>query len=204
MKKEERAIIFPIGEAIAFSVESIRRRFTRAVITIVSIVLGIAFLSALLTISRIVIALSGPAAGAQALPSYQLWMAIIALLVCGVGIVNSMLMSVTERYNEIGTIKTLGAEDGHILELFLIEGGIMGTVGGAIGGVVGWGVAFAIYALQSQSPLISSIVTQAAFGSIDLIGYSVLLSIILSLMSSMVPAYMASKLSPVEALRYEV
>jgi putative ABC transport system permease protein len=204
MKKEERAIIFPIGEAIAFSVESIRRRFTRAVITIVSIVLGIAFLSALLTISRIVIALSGPAAGAQALPSYQLWMAIIALLVCGVGIVNSMLMSVTERYKEIGTIKTLGAEDVHILELFLIEGGIMGTVGGAIGGVVGWGVAFAIYALQSQSPLISSIVTQAAFGSIDLIGYSVLLSVILSLMSSMVPAYMASKLSPVEALRYEV
>jgi ABC-type antimicrobial peptide transport system permease subunit len=131
-------------------------------------------------------------------------MAIIALLVCGVGIVNSMLMSVTERYKEIGTIKTLGAEDFHILELFLIEGGIMGTIGGVIGGVVGWGVAFAIYALQSQSPLISSVVTQAALGSIDLIGYSVLLSVILSLLSSMVPAYMASKLNPVEALRYEV
>jgi ABC-type antimicrobial peptide transport system permease subunit len=52
--------------------------------------------------------------------------------------------------------------------------------------------------------LISSVVTQAALGSIDLIGYSVLLSVILSLLSSMVPAYMASKLNPVEALRYEV
>jgi len=204
MKREKQAIIFPIGEAIAFSVESIRRRLTRAVITIVSIVLGIAFLSALLTISRIVIALSGPIASAEALPSYQLWMAIIALLVCGVGIVNSMLMSVTERYKEIGTIKTLGAEDFHILELFLIEGGIMGAIGGVIGGILGWGVAFVIYALQSQSSLVSSLVTQAALGSIDLIGYSVILSVVLSLLSSMVPAYMASKLNPVEALRYEV
>ena len=204
MKREKQAIIFPIGEAIAFSVESIRRRLTRAVITIVSIVLGIAFLSALLTISRIVIALSGPIASAEALPSYQLWMAIIALLVCGVGIVNSMLMSVTERYKEIGTIKTLGAEDFHILELFLIEGGIMGAIGGVIGGILGWGVAFVIYALQSQSSLVSSLVAQAALGSIDLIGYSVILSVVLSLLSSMVPAYMASKLNPVEALRYEV
>lgn len=204
MKREERTIIFPIGEAISFSVESIRRRLTRAIITIVSIVLGIAFLSALLTISRIVVALSGPAAGAEALPSYQMWMAIIALLVCGVGIINSMLMSVTERYKEIGTIKTLGAEDVHILELFLIEGGIMGVIGGAIGGVLGWGVAFAIYAFQSQSPLVGGIVSQAALGSVDLIGYSVVLSVLLSLLSSMVPAYMASKLNPVEALRYEV
>jgi len=204
MKREERTIIFPIGEAVSFSLESIRRRFTRALITIVSIVLGIAFLSALLTISRIVVALSGPAAGAEALPSYQLWMAIIALLVCGVGIINSMLMSVTERYKEIGTIKTLGAEDIHILELFLFEGAIMGIVGGIIGGLAGWGVAFAIYRLPAQSPTIVAAVESAALGAVDIVGYSVVLSILLSLLSSMVPAFMASRLNPVEALRYEV
>jgi len=204
MKREERAIIFPIGEAVSFSIESIRRRFTRALITIVSIVLGIAFLSALLTISRIVMELSGPSAGAEALPSYQLWMAVIALLVCGVGIINSMLMSVTERYKEIGTIKTLGAEDIHILELFLIEGAMMGMVGGVVGSIAGWGVAFGIYYFQSQSPAIANAVVEATLGSIDIVGYSMVLSVFLSLLSSMVPAYLASKLNPVEALRYEV
>jgi hypothetical protein len=204
MKREERAIVFPIGEAISFSIESIRRRFTRALITIVSIILGIAFLSALLTMSRIVVAISGETTGAGAVPSYELWIAVIALLVCGVGIVNSMLMSVTERYKEIGTIKTLGAEDIHILELFLIEGGIMGAIGGAIGGILGWGVAYVMYAFQSQSAEMSAKIVGALLGSVDLIGYSVVLSVILSLLSSMIPAYMASKLNPVEALRYEV
>ena len=201
MKKEELAVKFPLSEAISFSIESVRRRFTRALITIVSIILGIAFLSAILTIARIVIALSGPSAGAEALPSYQLWMAIIALLVCGVGIINSMLMSVTERYKEIGTIKTLGAEDFHILELFLIEGVMMGVIGGIVGGLVGWGVAFGIYYFQSGS---SAIVTQAALSALDIVGLSIVLSLFLSLVSSIVPAYIAARLNPVEALRYEV
>lgn len=201
LKREDYAVKFPLSEAISFSIESIRRRFTRALITIVSIVLGIAFLSAILTIARIVVALSGPSAGAEALPSYQLWMAIIALLVCGVGIINSMLMSVTERYKEIGTIKTLGAEDLHILEIFLIEGVIMGIIGGIAGGIAGWGVAFGIYYFQSGAP---AVVTGAALSSLDIVGMSIALSLFLSLISSIVPAYLAAKLNPVEALRYEV
>lgn len=201
MKKEELAVKFPLSEAISFSIESIRRRFTRALITIISIILGIAFLSAILTIANIVVALSGPAGGAEALPSYQLWMAIIALLVCGVGIINSMLMSVTERYKEIGTIKTLGAEDFHVLEIFLIEGIIMGLVGGIIGGIAGWAIAFVIYYFQSGAP---AVVTSAALSSLNIVGLSIVLSLFLSLISSLIPAYIAAKLNPVEALRYEV
>ncbi|MBO3762732.1 MAG: ABC transporter permease [Candidatus Brockarchaeota archaeon] len=202
MSKEKQEITFPLSEAISFAVESIRRRFSRALITVISIVLGIAFLSALLTITRIVSALSGGLSQtSQGPPLYQIWMAAIALLVCGVGIINSMLMSVTERYKEIGTLKTLGAEEIHILELFLIEGALMGLIGGIVGAFGGWLVAFIMYYVQSSSP---QLVLQASLSSIDIVGISIVLSVILSLVSSMVPAYMASKLNPVEALRYEV
>jgi ABC-type antimicrobial peptide transport system permease subunit len=199
MSKEKREVSFPISEAVSFAVESIRRRFTRAFITVISIILGIAFMVALLTIANIVRAINPEQAG---LPAYQLWMAIIALLVCGVGIVNSMLMSVTERYKEIGTIKTLGAMDTHVLEIFIIEALLLGLIGGVIGGVAGWAVAFVMYYVQAGAN--AATVISASIGSLYLIAYAVGLSVFLSLISSVAPSYMAAKLNPAEALRYEV
>lgn len=197
-KKEKREVVFPLSEAIEFSLESIKRRFTRAFITILSIILGIAFMVALLTISNIVQAIT-PGQGVQA---YQLWMAIIALLVCGVGIVNSMLMSVSERYKEIGTIKTLGAMDSHILEIFIIEAFLLGTIGGVIGGFSGWAVAFIIYFATATAN--AGLVIGAAINSLVIVGYAILLSIFLSLISAIAPSLVAARLNPAEALRYEV
>ena len=61
------------------------------------------------------------------------WLVGMALLTCTVGIANAMLMSVTERFREIGTMKCLGAENGTVVKLFLIESALIGGVGSAAG-----------------------------------------------------------------------
>jgi hypothetical protein len=195
---EKQEIKFPFSEAVKYSVESIRKRFTRAIITVISVVLGIAFLVALLTMADITIVLN-PGSSGEALPAYQLWMAVIALLVCGVGIVNSMLMSITERYKEIGTIKCLGAMDRHVLELFLIESSVLGLLGGVIGSMVGWGAAMGIFYINAGSAVLG-----AAATSIRWIGWAIIISVVLSFGASVIPAYIAAKLNPAEALRYEI
>src|SRR5207253_8042725 len=65
------------------------------------------------------------------------WLSIMALVVCTVGILNAMLMSVTERFREIGTMKCLGALDSFIIKLFLLESLFQGVVGTLIGIIVG-------------------------------------------------------------------
>ncbi|MBO3839295.1 MAG: FtsX-like permease family protein [Thermoproteota archaeon] len=215
MSREE-SVKFPLSEAFSFSLESIKRRFGRALVTMASIILGISFLSFLLTTGRIVSIMQQQSG--TAVQAYQIWMAIIAILICAVGIVNSMLMSVTERYKEIGTIKCLGARNGHVLEIFLIEAFLLGLIGGAIGAVSGWGIAALWQYLLPLMTQQGSVQTEALIIaarlwlelnvneplillSNPLIGIA--LSVFIALISSIVPAYIAAKLSPTEALRYE-
>jgi len=196
---EKREIIFPIGEAFRFCFESIRKRFTRALITALSIVLGISFMVTLLTMALILNVVGE--AGGGGIQAYQYWMAIIALLVCGVGIVNSMLMSVTERYKEIGTMKCLGATDGNVLEIFLIESAILGLLGGTVGSVIGWLAAIIIYGSQFTFPVVFSVPMSAYLYEI---GRAIIVALGLSIVAAAYPAWRAAKLSPAEALRYEV
>ncbi|MEM2673279.1 MAG: FtsX-like permease family protein, partial [Candidatus Bathyarchaeia archaeon] len=175
----------------------VRKRFTRTLITSLSVLLSIAFLVSLLTMGEI---LAQPQIGG-APPQYQIWVAIIALLVCGVGIVNSMLMSVTERYKEIGTIKCLGATDGAVLEIFLIEALLLGIIGGVIGAVVGWLAAVLIYYFQ-YGPLVFFEGAMLRYASI--IGMSIGIAALISIAAAAYPAFYAARLKPAEALRYEI
>ena len=197
---EKREIIFPISEAFRFCLESIRKRFTRALITTLSVVLGIAFMVVLLTMAAILQALPEGVRGGG-IQAYQYWMAIIAILVCGVGIVNSMLMSVTERYKEIGTMKCLGATDGNILEIFLIEAALIGLLGGVIGSVVGWLAGVVINGFQ----LGWSVVFQVPMGTyLYIFGLAIVVAFGISIAAAAYPAYVGAKLSPADALRYEI
>ena len=119
--------------------------------------------------------------------------AAISLLVGGIGIMNIMLVSVTERIREIGLRMAIGATPANILGQFILEAMVLSTVGGAIGVAVGVGGAKLIGEWQRWPILIE---WSSAFGAF-------LFSSFVGLFFGFYPAYRASKLNPIECLRYE-
>ncbi|XOV80904.1 MAG: ABC transporter permease [Aestuariibacter sp.] len=119
----------------------------------------------------------------------------ISLLVGGIGIMNIMLVSVTERTREIGTVKALGATPQFILIQFLIEALVLSLFGGIIGLCLGYGVA-ALLTLMIPSMPAATVPTWAIMLSL---GFTTAIGVIFGL----APAIKASRLNPIDALRYE-
>jgi len=164
-KKISRQVVLPFRKSLEISIKSIRVRFFRSMITVIGLILAVAFLGFVLAGAevasgllhsgdpelRTVLIKSGydlPAEPPQdgdgrVLPesvgtgAKERWIVILSLLVCTVGIVNAQLMAVTERFREIGTMKCLGALDSFVLRLFLLEAGMQGLAGAIIGAVLG-------------------------------------------------------------------
>ena len=120
----------------------------------------------------------------------------------GVGITNSMLMAVTERYKEIGIMKCLGALDKHVLMLFLFESLFLGIFGELIGSAIGILVVIVAYAPQFGWGMVFNATASTSMGEFFLLG--IVLAVILSLLGTIYPALRAARLNPIEALRYEV
>ncbi|WP_413305848.1 ABC transporter permease [Bacillus sp. 1P10SD] len=117
----------------------------------------------------------------------------ISLLVGGIGVMNMMLVSVTERTREIGIRKALGASRRKILLQFLIESIMLTLIGGSIGIVLGVGGAYIVSAFAHWPPLVSP----------EVVIGGVLFSMSLGIIFGLLPANKAAKLDPIEALRYE-
>ena len=122
-----------------------------------------------------------------------LWIAGISLLVGGIGVMNIMLVSVTERTSEIGLKKAVGAKRGQILGQFLTESAVLTSLGGILGVVSGLIFAHVLSAMTGTPVAISipSIILAVAF------------SMVIGIVFGLIPAVKASKLNPIEALRRE-
>jgi putative ABC transport system permease protein len=124
----------------------------------------------------------------------------IAIIVGGIGIMNTMYTSVKERTKEIGILKAVGAKRKHIVSIFLFEAGIIGLIGG-VGGVV-LGIALALSAEMILSGSGSMFYLEAHI-SLWLILFGLAFSFVVGCLSGFLPAKQAAKLEPVDALRYE-
>jgi len=122
-----------------------------------------------------------------------LWIASISLLVGGIGVMNIMLVTVTERTREIGLKKAVGAKRRHILRQFLTEAAVLTSLGGIIGVLAGIGL----------SRLISSVMGTPTILSLPAALIAVVFSMLIGIVFGLLPAAKAAKLNPIDALRRE-
>jgi putative ABC transport system permease protein len=124
--------------------------------------------------------------------------AAISLVVGAIGIMNSMYTSVLERTKDIGIMKAIGARNSDILKIFLVESGMIGVVGGIFGILIGSMMALIIGQISKSAGFLLIVKIEPL-----VLIFGLLFAFIVGIISGILPAYQASKLKPVDALRYE-
>ena len=212
----ERQTILPLRTAVRIAWRNIRVRWWRSMLVTSGIVLSLAFLTyvlysgsmvrhaaALGTVSQVgtVDSIPGGESEDTNIRIQTYWMIGLALLISFVGILNAMVMNVTERFREIGTMKCLGALDSLIIKLYLIESmfqGLGGTMAGIITGcVLALGEGWIIYG--SRALLLVPIGEL-----VGIVGTSLIAGVMLSVGGALYPAWVAAKMKPVDAMRSEM
>jgi putative ABC transport system permease protein len=124
--------------------------------------------------------------------------ALLALVIGGLSVINTMLMAVTERVREIGLKKAVGARTGHVMREFIAEASVIGAIGGLIGLGLGWGVTTAV-----NLALVNGNQAELFELSTRLVVLSLAFAIGLGALAGVIPALRAAQLDPVTALRHQ-
>ncbi len=205
--------------------QNIRLRLGRSLLVTSGIVLAIAFLTSIQTRETMISSLRTWIESAPASPASQRsqaleieaklqshgistgsnrlqsrWLIGLALVVAFVGVLNAMLMAVTERFREIGTMKCLGALDGFIVKLFLLESLLHGVAGSLVGASLGMLVALlSVWTAYGSTALRHAGWTHLAAD----VTSACLIGITLTVLGAIYPAWQAARMQPVEAMRSE-
>lgn len=228
--ERRRQVQLPWSKAVSIAYNSIKIRFWRSMITAAGIFLGIAFYASVSmagvfsdiqketiaykaaeikagrlkpTADDVRLVNSAPATAKEDLANTTRlrWLSIMALLVCTVGITNAMLMAVTERYKEIGTMKCLGALDSLIVKLFFLESGFLGFLASVLGYAAGWLVISLVHLVTDGFEAFGA---HYWLSSLQMLGMSAAVGTILTLLATIAPAIRAAQMPPAAALRVEI
>lgn len=217
MQNQEEIQPLSLAKITKVAMRGIKVRIWRSMLVVSGIVLAMAFLSYILCtdfFSRNVSEfgsnqliekltrdglINSESAANQRVQTY--WVAGLALMISLAGIMNAMLMSVTERFREIGTMKCLGALTSFVLRLFLLESLFEGVIGTTLGLLIGFGLAYAEGFATYGREVAALLPTAQLMGCI---GFCFITGLALTLLGALYPAQLAAKMSPVMALRSEV
>ena len=211
-----KQIVLPWSKAAAIALESMRVRFGRSMITASSIALACSFLVFIIVKQELLEFLRGlgdphvnfmlqkkgiDLESNPGLASRAIWLIGTSMAVCLVGVSNALLMSVTERIKEIGTMKCLGALNVFIIKLFLLEALFMGTVSSIVG-VIGGLILIFLVNLVEFGPVVLQGTPWLSVAQNAIL--TAVVGTILSMLAAIYPSLMAARMQPVEALRKEV
>lgn len=215
-----RTVVFPWRRTLEMCWSNVRNRRGRFLLTLVCVAITVAFLMSTMTYHGILADLStssdvhvravleraGAFTGDETSLARQhhqrIWILSLAAVLCVTSITNTMLMTVSERSGEIGTLKCLGSLNTFVVRLFLLESLLVGLIGSLAGAVTGWvlglvqagtALEFAVLSLEHYVvPLVRSGPIAVAAGTV------------MTVISAAYPTWMAARMSPVEAMRVEV
>lgn len=213
-------VVLPWDRTLEVCWSNIRHRFGRCVLTFVCIAVVVAFFMSAFTYQRVLKALmqrgdvhtqavlekagvvTHDVAFRQRQRDQTVWLMGLSAFLCLVGITNTILMSVTERYREIGTLKCLGALDTFVVRLFLVESIFVGVLASVAGGVVGYALAL----LQVGAVLEFGVLDVSVCASACAVALpaAVGLGTALTTLAAIYPTYVAARMKPADAMRSEV
>jgi putative ABC transport system permease protein len=230
-KVASRQIVLPMSKAIEMAYKSIRLRLSRSLLVIAAIALATAFLISILVNNAMIAAMRDWITQTQSAPHdiqlqaqrlatlmksngvplspeeihndriQTLWLLGLALLVAFIGILNAMLMSVTERFREIGTMKCLGALDGFIVRLFLLESLFQGVVGASIGVLAGILLELLSQTVSYESFAWKNVPVHQLLASAV---FCFAVGIALAIAGAVYPAWQAARMQPIAAMRVDI